>query len=155
MNIWVITWRWSDGSGSGALPTAYADKALAQRTFELLQQEGMKVYELVQLDLLETVTRPPAPVPVAPGSQLGQYWWSKRIGGLPHAGVQGVTPFDQGVLTVRTLNALRAEGIETLEQLVCWKDQWLLMLPNLGRKSLNELKEYLDSKGLKLKGEDK
>ena len=152
MNIWAITWRWSDGSGSGVLPYGFTDKTVAQLSLQVLRAEGNKVYELAGLELVDTLGYLPKPDPrsAAPVSQLGEHWW-KRMGGHPHAGVTGVTPFDQGVLTLRTLNALRAEGIETLEQVVLWKEQWLLMLPNLGRKSLNELKEYLHSKGLELK----
>lgn len=151
MNIWTITWRWSDGSGSGVLPWAFTDEGMADLVLDLLRLEGNKVYERILVSVIEVKGRAPFdPRSVGIVPKWGQQWWKERIGGLPHAGVQGGTPLDEGALTVRTLNALRAEGIETLEQLVCWKDQWLLMLPNLGRKSLNELKEYLHSKGLEL-----
>ena len=154
MNIWVITWRWSDGSGSGALPWAFTDEVMADLVLDLLRLEGSKEYQRVSVSVVEAkgkTTFDPRSVGVVP--MWGQQWWKERIGGLPHEGVHGVTPLDHTMLTVRTLNALKAEGIETIEQLVCWKEQWLLMVPNLGRKSLNEIKEYLHSKGLKLKGQ--
>lgn len=158
MNIWAITWRSNDGSSSGVLPWAFTNEGLADQALDVLvSQQGDKGYGRMKMMVIDakplehsSLPAKPGPRSAAPVSQLGEHWW-RRIGGHPHAGVTGVTPFDHGVLTLRTLNALRAEGIETLEQVVCWREQWLLMLPNLGRKSLNELKEYLHSKGLELR----
>jgi hypothetical protein len=50
--------------------------------------------------------------------------------------------------SVRVSNRLKEAGIETLGQLRQWTDVELLMLPNFGRKSLNEIKEMLEWLGL-------
>jgi len=56
-----------------------------------------------------------------------------------------------GLLTVRALNCLRAEGIEYAEELAKCTERQLLKFPNLGRKSLNEIKEAMRVKGFSLK----
>ena len=145
MNIWTITWRWSDGSGSGALPYAFTDKEVAQLSLQVLQIEGNKVYELTQMELVDTLGI--LPKPLAQSDEIVVYT-ARRV---PHHGVEGITPFPENVLTVRLLNALKAEGITTLEQVVYWTEWQLLRIPNMGRKSMNELKEFLHSKGLELK----
>lgn len=55
-------------------------------------------------------------------------------------------------LTIRTNNSLKAEGIVTIEQLETWTEAALLKTPNIGRMSLNEIKEVLASKGRHLAG---
>jgi len=45
--------------------------------------------------------------------------------------------------TSRTLNALKNFGITTVGELVSKTEVELLLLPNFGRKSLNEIKEAL------------
>ena len=145
MKIWVITWRWSDGSGSGVLPYGFTDKNVAQLSLKVLHAEGSKVYELAGLELVDTLGILPRPLAESPDVVVYE---ARRV---PHYGVEGKTPFEHEVLTVRTLNALKLEGITRLEQVVCWSERELLKIPNLGRKSLNELKEYLHSKGLELK----
>lgn len=56
-------------------------------------------------------------------------------------------------LTVRSEHCLKAEGIYTVSQLLKYSDIGLLRLPNLGRKSLREIIEQLDARGLKLRGQ--
>jgi len=56
-------------------------------------------------------------------------------------------------LTVRTSNCLREAKIFTIGQLQQWTEDELLRLPNLGRKSLKELIEQLQARGLKLRVE--
>ena len=46
-------------------------------------------------------------------------------------------------LTVRSKNVLKAEGIFTIKNLVQYTERDLIRLPNMGRKSLNEIKEHL------------
>lgn len=53
-------------------------------------------------------------------------------------------------LTCRTVNALLSENIITVGQLIQKTDNELLKIPNLGRKSLNEVKECLAANGLQL-----
>jgi|TARA_B110000014_G_C20091990_1_gene571829 DNA-directed RNA polymerase subunit alpha len=53
-------------------------------------------------------------------------------------------------LTVRSANCLKAENIHYIGDLVQRNESDLLKAPNLGRKSLNEIKDILASKGLSL-----
>ena len=57
---------------------------------------------------------------------------------------------DELGLTARTNNCLKAENIHYTGELVQRTEAELLKTPNLGRKSLNELKEVLASRGLRL-----
>ncbi|OOF58296.1 hypothetical protein BKK55_02690 [Rodentibacter genomosp. 2] len=59
-------------------------------------------------------------------------------------------PIDELELTVRTANCLRAENIDTIYDLVQWTEVELLRTPNLGKKSLTEIKDVLASRGLYL-----
>jgi DNA-directed RNA polymerase alpha subunit len=54
-------------------------------------------------------------------------------------------------LTVRSENCLRAEDIHTITQLTGCTENRLLKTPNLGRRSLREIKEQLAARGLMLK----
>ena len=53
-------------------------------------------------------------------------------------------------LTVRSANCLKAENIYYIGDLIQRTEPELLKTPNLGRKSLNEIKEVLASRGLTL-----
>jgi DNA-directed RNA polymerase subunit alpha len=55
---------------------------------------------------------------------------------------------DELELTVRSANCLKAEQIYYIGDLIQKSEQDLLRTPNLGRKSLNEIKEVLTEKGL-------
>lgn len=57
---------------------------------------------------------------------------------------------DELELTVRSANCLKAEQIYYIGDLIQKSEQNLLRTPNLGRKSLNEIKAVLTDKGLKL-----
>lgn len=59
-------------------------------------------------------------------------------------------PVDDLELTVRSANCLKAEHIYYIGDLIQRTETELLKTPNLGRKSLNEIKEVLQSKGLTL-----
>lgn len=59
-------------------------------------------------------------------------------------------PVDELELTVRSANCLKAENIYYIGDLVQRTETELLKTPNLGRKSLNEIKEVLASRGLHL-----
>ncbi len=53
-------------------------------------------------------------------------------------------------LTVRSANCLKAENIYYIGDLIQRTENELLKTPNLGRKSLNEIKEVLSARGLTL-----
>jgi len=59
-------------------------------------------------------------------------------------------PVDDLELTVRSANCLKAESIYYIGDLIQRTENELLKTPNLGRKSLNEIKEVLASRGLTL-----
>ncbi|MBU6468599.1 MAG: DNA-directed RNA polymerase subunit alpha [Betaproteobacteria bacterium] len=59
-------------------------------------------------------------------------------------------PVDDLELTVRSANCLKAENIYYIGDLIQRTETELLKTPNLGRKSLNEIKEVLASKSLTL-----
>jgi DNA-directed RNA polymerase alpha subunit len=59
-------------------------------------------------------------------------------------------PVDDLELTVRSANCLKAEDIYTVEELIKWTGVTLLKTPNLGKKSLTEIKEALHEWGLTL-----
>ena len=59
-------------------------------------------------------------------------------------------PVDDLELTVRSANCLKAENIFYIGDLIQRTENELLKTPNLGRKSLNEIKEVLASRSLSL-----
>ena len=59
-------------------------------------------------------------------------------------------PVDDLELTVRSANCLKAENVHYIGDLIQRTENELLKTPNLGRKSLNEIKEVLASRGLTL-----
>lgn len=59
-------------------------------------------------------------------------------------------PVDDLELTVRSANCLKAENIYYIGDLIQRTETELLKTPNLGRKSLNEIKEVLAQRGLTL-----
>jgi DNA-directed RNA polymerase subunit alpha len=59
-------------------------------------------------------------------------------------------PVDDLGLSVRSANCLRAENIYVIGDLIQRTDTELLRTPNLGRSSLNEIKDVLARRGLTL-----
>lgn len=59
-------------------------------------------------------------------------------------------PVDDLELTVRSANCLKAENVNYIGDLVQRTEHDLLKTPNLGKKSLTEIKEVLASRGLSL-----
>ncbi len=59
-------------------------------------------------------------------------------------------PVDDLELTVRSANCLKAENIYYIGDLIQRTETELLKTPNLGRKSLNEIKDVLATRGLTL-----
>jgi DNA-directed RNA polymerase subunit alpha len=61
-----------------------------------------------------------------------------------------IRPVDELELTVRSANCLKAENINYIGDLIQRTEVELLRTPNLGKKSLTEIKEVLESHGLAL-----
>jgi DNA-directed RNA polymerase subunit alpha len=59
-------------------------------------------------------------------------------------------PLDELELTIRSLKSLKAENIHYIGDLIRRTETELLKTPQLGRKSLEEIKEVLASRGLTL-----
>ncbi len=59
-------------------------------------------------------------------------------------------PVEDLELTVRSANCLKAQNIRFLGDLVQYPESDLMRIPNLGRKSLNEIKSVLAERGLSL-----
>ena len=72
------------------------------------------------------------------------------IGRSPQIDPILLRPVDDLELTVRSANCLKAENIYYIGDLIQRTETELLKTPNLGRKSLNEIKEVLASRGLSL-----
>lgn len=142
MKIWIITWRYYDGSGSGVLNTAYQDEATAHHVFSVLvQQDNVKMYELEELNVLRT-EKPNWPDTYRRAQTVRPPWFDL-------IGVPG-TSLSELNLSVRTEACLKAEGVDTVEKLMLCQESVLLRFPNLGRKSLNEINQTLASKGMRL-----
>jgi len=81
--------------------------------------------------------------------------FTHRDRGQPKAATGGVDPvllrpIDDLELTVRSANCLKAESIYYIGDLIQKTEVELLKTPNLGKKSLTEIKEVLAQRGLSL-----
>jgi DNA-directed RNA polymerase subunit alpha len=81
--------------------------------------------------------------------------FTQRERGAPKTSVAGVDPvllrpIDDLELTVRSANCLKAENIYYIGDLIQRTEVELLKTPNLGKKSLTEIKEVLAQRGLSL-----
>ncbi|MFC4962231.1 DNA-directed RNA polymerase subunit alpha [Alcaligenes sp. GCM10023179] len=72
------------------------------------------------------------------------------VRGAPQIDPVLLRPVDDLELTVRSVNCLKAENIYYIGDLIQRTENELLKTPNLGRKSLNEIKEVLAARGLTL-----
>jgi DNA-directed RNA polymerase subunit alpha len=84
------------------------------------------------------------------GAGVGTLMGGLRGGGGPVVDPILLRPVDDLELTVRSANCLKAENIYYIGDLIQRTENELLKTPNLGRKSLNEIKEVLASRGLTL-----
>ncbi len=83
------------------------------------------------------------------GSELDVFTTAAPRGGAQFDPIL-LRPVDELELTVRSANCLKAENIYYIGDLIQRTENELLKTPNLGRKSLNEIKEVLASRGLTL-----
>ena len=72
---------------------------------------------------------------------------------LSHAATINPTGFDDVVWSVRTSNCLRNMKVISFSQLAKWTVPELLKTPNLGKKSLKEIRKVLALKGMHLKND--
>jgi DNA-directed RNA polymerase subunit alpha len=84
------------------------------------------------------------------GSELAAFDVPAQRGGNTQFDPILLRPVDELELTVRSANCLKAENIYYIGDLIQRTENELLKTPNLGRKSLNEIKEVLASRGLTL-----
>lgn len=84
------------------------------------------------------------------GSELSAFDAPTVRGGTGNIDPILLRPVDELELTVRSANCLKAENIYYIGDLIQRTENELLKTPNLGRKSLNEIKEVLASRGLTL-----
>jgi len=84
------------------------------------------------------------------GSELAAFDQPQRTSGASSFDPILLRPVDELELTVRSANCLKAENIYYIGDLIQRTENELLKTPNLGRKSLNEIKEVLASRGLTL-----
>lgn len=84
------------------------------------------------------------------GSELAAFDQPAQRGGAATFDPILLRPVDELELTVRSANCLKAENIYYIGDLIQRTENELLKTPNLGRKSLNEIKEVLASRGLTL-----
>lgn len=84
------------------------------------------------------------------GSELAAFDAPSPRGGAQQFDPLLLRPVDELELTVRSANCLKAENIYYIGDLIQRSENELLKTPNLGRKSLNEIKEVLASRGLTL-----
>ncbi len=75
---------------------------------------------------------------------------ASKVGNEPEVDPLLLRPVDDLELTVRSANCLKAENIYYIGDLVQRSEVELLKTPNLGKKSLTEIKDVLASKGLSL-----
>jgi len=84
------------------------------------------------------------------GADLALFDQPAQRGGAERFDPILLRPVDELELTVRSANCLKAENIYYIGDLIQRTENELLKTPNLGRKSLNEIKEVLASRGLTL-----
>jgi len=82
-----------------------------------------------------------------PAQQLGLVTSSPEPVAIP---VELMRSVDELELTVRSGNCLKAENLCLIGDLIRCTENELLKTPNLGRKSLNEIKDALALRGLAL-----
>ncbi len=90
-------------------------------------------------------------VGVAPGSMAGGDIAS--IGGAGLAAADGMDDIliEELELGVRSYNCLKRAGVQTVSDLVQKSESELNAIPNFGRKSIEEVKETLEARGLALR----
>ena len=86
----------------------------------------------------------------------GLTYWSGLIGMGDGAGASGAGGMDDILieeleLGVRSYNCLKRVGIETIGDLVSKSENELASIPNFGKKSIDEVIETLEARGLSLR----
>jgi len=81
------------------------------------------------------------------------FWPEKEEGGDGRDDHLDDVLIEELELGVRSYNCLKREGVETVGDLVARSEAELLNIPNFGRKSIDEVRERLAERDLKLRGE--
>ena len=78
------------------------------------------------------------------------------VGGVDAPAAHGMEnfPIEELELGVRSYNCLKRVGIETIGDLVSKSEDELAAIPNFGKKSIEEVKETLQTHGLNLRGDE-
>lgn len=111
------------------------------------QSARILVEQLAVFAALEGGVEPVFDFPSAPAAQAAP---AAAVTRSPQVDPILMRPVDDLELTVRSANCLKAENIYYIGDLIQRTENELLKTPNLGRKSLNEIKEVLASRGLTL-----
>ena len=90
-------------------------------------------------------------VGVAPGSMAGGDIASLGSAGLAAADGMDDILIEELELGVRSYNCLKRAGVQTVSDLVLKSESELNAIPNFGRKSIEEVKETLEARGLALR----
>lgn len=81
-------------------------------------------------------------------------WFVRGVWGRTNASGDAAEALDRSIfsfnLSLRSVHCLSNRGLRTLRQVVAYTDDQLLHIKNLGRKSLNEIKELLADLELQL-----
>jgi DNA-directed RNA polymerase subunit alpha len=142
-----------DASFSPVRRVSYAvESARVEQRTDLDKEEAVRQSARILVEQLTVFAALEGAEPVLEISQHGG-------GGATSLGTMGrspqvdpilLRPVDDLELTVRSANCLKAENIYYIGDLIQRTENELLKTPNLGRKSLNEIKEVLASRGLTL-----
>src|SRR5690606_22502470 len=87
---------------------------------------------------------------VFPALEAADESYEAPAGAKPQSDPVLLRPVDDLELAVRSANCLKAENIYYMGDLIQRTENELLKAPNLGRRSLNEIKEVLAARGLTL-----
>ncbi len=114
----------------------------------LMPEEALRQAADLLVDRLTIFTDPARARPDDAGAALFE-----GIGEDAGSGMDDVL-IEELDLGVRSYNCLKREGIQTIGDLTSKTEAELLNIPNFGRKSIEEVKEKLESRGFSLRSED-
>lgn len=133
MKLWVISWRYMDGSSSGVMETAYESEEMARHVYDMLEKEAtMKQFSIQELNVMEASQK------------------KHDVAKFQSPEDQSGTPLWELCLTARAENILNINDIYTVEKLLLCSEFDLMKMPGMGKKSIDVIKESLASRKLRL-----